>query len=86
MNRKKRIEKILKKNLIKWSIIDIRDNSYEHAGHNQFDGSQESHFQIFIKPKINIKINRIEIHRKINEILKKEFSIGLHSLEIRIIN
>ena len=85
MNRKQRIKKILI-NYFNEFTIDVIDNSKDHIGHNNFDGSQESHFQIFIKPKINIKINRIEIHRKINEILTKEFSIGLHSLEIRIIN
>ena len=84
MNRKKRIANILIKNF-KDSEIDVVDNSIEHSGHNNFDGSQESHFQIFIKDKIAISSSRLEIHRKINHLLKDEFDNGLHALQIKII-
>ena len=38
-----------------------------------------------LKRNSNQQIDRIEIHRKINSILKNEFNDGMHSLEIRII-
>ena len=50
MNRKNRIENVLKSNFIEWEI-EIIDNSKEHIGHNHFDGTQETHFQIIIKKK-----------------------------------
>ena len=31
------------------------------------------------------KVNRLEIHNKINSLLIREFDIGLHSLQIKII-
>ena len=85
MNRKNRIENILKSNFIGWEI-EIIDNSKEHIGHNQFDGTQETHFQIILKNIINNKTSRLKIHRKVNELLKNELINGMHALEIKILN
>lgn len=85
MNRKKRIQILLIENL-KNCECQIYDNSADHQGHNQFDGTQESHFLIIIKPKKKLNIKKITLHRKINELLKYEFQNGLHSLEIKIID
>ncbi len=83
MKRKQRINKILSENFREFSI-NIIDNSNLHVGHNNFDGSNETHLKILLKSKIPQNINRLIIHRKINELLKKEFLNGLHSLEIKI--
>ena len=85
MNRKKRIETVLQSAFVGWRI-EIIDNSIEHIGHNHFDGTQETHFQVIFKNKIHKKINRLTIHRKINELLKDEFVKGMHALEIKISN
>ena len=85
MNRKQRIESILLPALKEW-VITVTDNSHKHNGHSNFDGTQESHFQINLKSQSNKLINRIDIHRKINSFLKKEFLLGLHALEINISN
>ena len=85
MNRKKRIETVLQSSFVGWRI-EIIDNSNEHIGHNHFDGSQETHFQVILKNKIQKKINRLSMHRKINELLKDEFVKGMHALEINILN
>jgi len=84
MNRKQRIKEILNINFKEWEI-DVIDDSYKHAGHNEFDGTQESHFKISLKKISNNKYNRLELHRKINDLLKDEFLEGLHALEINII-
>ena len=84
MNRKKRIENTLS-NYFKDIIIEVTDNSTEHSGHNNFDGSQESHFQLLIENKNMGSLSRLEIHRKINQLLEIEFNSGLHALEIKII-
>ena len=83
MNRKKRIESILFENLHNWEI-EVIDNSYEHKGHNNFSGDQESHFKINLSNKSKEKINRLEVHKKINFLLENEFLTGLHALEINI--
>ena len=85
MNRKKRIESILKKNLndYKFSVID---NSSQHKGHNNFDGAQETHFCIVIRKPFGYNDNRVSIHRKIYKLLEDDFQNGLHALEIKIAN
>ena len=85
MNRKKRISEILKKKLENFEF-EVNDNSFLHKGHNNFDGKGETHIQIVLINKTNIKCNRLDIHRKINEVLENEYNSGLHSLEIKIIN
>ncbi len=84
MKRKNRIHKILKKKLFNFDII-IEDNSFKHKGHNNFDGKQETHISLILKEKNKTKINKLEIHRLINNVLADEFKTGLHSLEIKII-
>ena len=85
MNRKKRINDKLKKNLKDFQIL-IEDNSHLHKGHNNFDGKEGTHILIKLYSKKKIKYNRLEIHKLVNKTLKEEFSNGLHSLEIKIIN
>ena len=84
MNRSKKIENILLEHLTNFHI-KIIDSSYLHKGHNNFNGNGETHITIQLKNNDNLKINRLEIHKKINFLLKKEFELGLHSLEIKII-
>ena len=84
MNRKKRIFDTLSNYFVE-TKIKVIDNSIEHSGHNNFDGSQETHFKVIIENK-NLKISsRLEIHRKINLLLKDEFKKGLHALEIKLL-
>ena len=85
MNRKKRIEAVLQSTFVGWRI-EIIDNSINHIGHNHFNGTQETHFQVILKNKTHNKINKLSIHRKINELLKDEFVKGMHALEIKISN
>ena len=84
MNRKQRINKLLSYKFKEFSI-KIIDNSHLHVGHNDFHGENETHLQIQLKKKnINTIINRLQIHRDINNLLLDEFKSGLHSLEIKI--
>ena len=83
MNRTKRIQDIIEKNFIDFTIL-VTDNSFAHKGHNNFDGSGETHIIIEFKKKNNSDINRLEIHKKINILLSEEFKLGLHSLQIKI--
>ena len=83
MNRKQRIDKLLSKKLDNF-LLEIIDNSNLHAGHDNFDGKNETHIKIVLTKKNNHSFNRLKIHRMINNFLKYEFKNGLHSLEIKI--
>ena len=83
MNRTKRIQDIIENNFNEFSIL-VTDDSLAHKGHNNFDGKEETHIIIELKKKLNLDINRLEIHKKINTLLSKEFKIGLHALQIKI--
>ena len=83
MNRTKRIQDIIEKNFNEF-CISVTDDSFSHKGHNNFDGKEETHIIIELKKKYNLDIKRIEIHKKINTLLSKEFKIGLHALQIKI--
>ena len=85
MKRKNRIKKILSNHFKSWSI-EVIDISYQHKGHNNFTGNNETHFSIQLYINKNEDSNRIDIHRKINYLLKDELSSGLHALEIKIKN
>ena len=85
MKRKKRIKKILSDNY-KSCIIEVIDISQHHKGHNHFTGNNETHFSIILTLNENYNFKRINIHRKINYLLKEEFSSGLHALEIKLKN
>ena len=84
MKRKKRIESILSKNFPHWKA-EVNDTSILHKGHNNFDGNNETHILVHLKKNSKLELNRLEVHRKINSLLIKEFDSGLHSLEIKII-
>ena len=84
MNRTKKIKNILQDNLIDFNI-EVIDNSSLHKGHNNFNGAGETHIMVKLKNNNKIKINRLEIHKNINFLLKDEFNNGLHALEIKII-
>ena len=85
MKRKKRIESILLEKFSNWKT-EVNDISILHRGHNNFDGSEETHFSIILNSNSQNKESKLKIHRKINELLKNEFNSGLHALEIKILN
>ena len=67
MKRKKRIEKILYENFSSWSI-EVKDKSFLHRGHGNFNGKEETHFIIILQSKMNKKFKKLIIHRlKINK-------------------
>lgn len=67
------------------SLVEVKNNSGLHAGHAGDDGSGETHFAITIKSDMLKGLSAVNAHRKINAVLKDEFSQGLHALEIKII-
>ena len=80
-SRKKRIEKILKKNF-SLKVLLVRDDSKKHEGHTQISrNAKETHF--FIKMVLNkCTITKVDLHRKVYNLLDNEFTNGLHALEL----
>tara|TARA_A100001011_G_C13527402_1_gene523103 strand:+ start:41 stop:310 length:270 start_codon:yes stop_codon:yes gene_type:complete len=84
-SRKKRIERILKKNFSP-KILLVRDDSKEHEGHAQINqNSKETHF--FVKMILNNNTStKVNLHRRVYNLLDNEFSSGLHALELDLKN
>ena len=67
------------------NLLEVVNNSAMHKGHLGDDGSGETHFLIKINSIELNDLNRVQAHRKINDIVKEEFNNGLHALEIKIL-
>ena len=82
MNRKIKIEKILKDNFDPYFFL-VKDVSEEHRGHGNFKENVESHFEIIIVSEKFENLNNVVRHRMINKFLKEEYSDDLHSVTIK---
>ena len=83
MNRKLRIEKIIR-NTIKPNLMSVKDVSEEHRGHNSFREGVESHFEIMLVSEKFSNKSKIKRHRVVNEMLKEEFLSDLHSVTLKL--
>ncbi len=80
MNRIERIKEALSiLNPDHLEILDETHMHYGHAGHNP--NSEYTHLKIIISDNFG-DIGLVEKHRKINNLLKEEFSNGLHAASI----
>ena len=82
-SRKRRIETILKKNFSP-KVLLVRDDSKKHEGHSQVSrNAKETHF--FIKMVLNkCTLTKVNLHRKVYNLLDNEFTTGLHALELNL--
>ena len=76
------IEQKLKKKLSPTKLI-IQDVSEMHRGHAGFKEGGESHFIVKIKSNYFKDMTKLEIHRFINDALKEEWALGVHSISIQ---
>jgi len=83
-NRQNRIRTALTAELSP-DLLEVEDDSHRHAGHAGASPAGETHYSIKVWSKSFEGMNRVKIHRKINEILQPEFDSGLHALSIKII-
>ncbi len=84
------ISKITEKLEIKY--LEVINNTHLHKGHikrmiiKDNDGNNsETHFKIIINSNYLNSLPLIKAHHYLNSILKEEFQLGLHALEIKII-
>ena len=67
-------------------FLEVEDVSASHAGHfGNPNGDGQTHFEIKISSDALNSCRKIEQHRAINNLLKKEFINGLHALSITIV-
>jgi BolA protein len=64
------------------TVLEIVDESHQHAGHAGWRQGGETHFRLHIVATIFIGKSRIERHRLIHSALAEELQGGVHALAI----
>ncbi|MCP5362824.1 MAG: BolA family transcriptional regulator [Rickettsiaceae bacterium] len=83
MNRQETIEQKL--SVLKPQYLEIINDSYLHSSHKSSPANGESHFTIKILADSLSCHSLIEQHKIIKNLLKEEFTRGLHALSIIIV-
>jgi BolA protein len=83
MNRQETIEQKL--SVLKPQYLEIINDSYLHSSHKSGPANGESHFTIKILADSLSCHSLIEQHKIIKNLLKEEFTRGLHALSIIIV-
>ena len=83
MNRQETIEQKL--SVLKPQYLEIINDSYLHSSHKSSPANGESHFTIKILAASLSCHSLIEQHKIIKNLLKEEFTRGLHALSIIIV-
>ncbi len=85
MNREQRILELMQK--LQPLKIELRNDSAKHAGHTQHLGGAgftgETHYKLTLQSPLFDGVARIDRQRMIMDLLKEEFTTGLHALEIK---
>lgn len=64
------------------SHIEVIDESGQHAGHAGAVPGKTTHVRVVIEAEAFRGKSRIERHRAVNELLKRQIAEGLHALAI----
>ena len=67
------------------SLLQVIDESHHHAGHSGSRPDVESHFRIRISSAALNGLNRVNQHRKVNEVLAEELRNRVHALAIEVV-
>ena len=76
----------IKNNLEKYFsalVVEVQDESAEHAGHREAGKSTGTHFSVLVVSDAFQGQTRLERHRAIYEALEAEFKKDMHALRIR---
>ena len=82
LKRKINIQNIIQENYEPY-FFSVSDVSEQHRGHKNFKENVESHFEIIIVSEKFKNLKRIDRHRMVNNSLKEEFLLDLHSVIIK---
>lgn len=62
----------------------LENDSKNHVGHMGDNGTADTHFIVMIKSELKfLSKDRMDIHKRVNEVTKDLYNAGLHSLSIR---
>ena len=81
MTTKERITALLKDALAP-EALDVVDESHLHKGHAGHRPEGETHYRVKITASAFKGLSRVEMHRRVNEILAGELAAGVHALAI----
>lgn len=62
--------------------LEVVNQSHLHKGHAGDDGSGQTHFKVTVVAEAFSDMNRVQRQRKVMEILRDLFPLGLHALSI----
>lgn len=79
MSRKNRIEELVSQELTP-EYLKVEDES---ANHHVPEGAQ-THFKLTVVSPRFTDLSRISRHRLLNQMLKKEFELGMHALSMHL--
>jgi BolA family transcriptional regulator, general stress-responsive regulator len=80
MNRQERIRRHLAS--LQPIALDVIDESEQHRGHGGWREGGETHYRVIIRSALFDGLSRVERHRRVNDLLKPEFELGLHALAV----
>jgi stress-induced morphogen len=68
-------------------LLDLKNDSAKHAGHVEHMGGAgftgDTHYKLTITSPLFVGQSRIDRQRMVMNLLKDEFTSGLHALEIK---
>jgi BolA family transcriptional regulator, general stress-responsive regulator len=64
------------------SVLNVIDESNQHAGHSGSHPEGESHFRVTIMADAFKGKSRVACHRMVNEVLAQELKTRVHALAI----
>jgi BolA protein len=77
MNRKQRIEQVIRETLQPLQL-EVTDETHLHS----VPAGSQSHYKVLVVSERFEKQSLVKRHRQINELLKAEFANGLHALAL----
>lgn len=66
------------------ALLQVFNESDQHAGHAGHDGSGESHFRVVIRAAAFEELSRIARHRAVHAALGKDLVGRIHALSLEI--
>ncbi|CAM2941264.1 regulator of penicillin binding proteins and beta lactamase transcription (morphogene) [Legionella steigerwaltii] len=79
MSRKNRIEELISQKLVP-VYLNVEDESANH----HVPKNAQTHFKVTVVSSQFTDLSRIARHRLLNQLLKKEFELGLHALSMHL--
>ena len=85
-SRKERLEALVQ-NQFRPLHFELHDQSAQHAGHHgQPENPSGTHFEMLLVSDVFRGLSRLQRQKAVHELLKAEFSSGLHALSMKLMS